>query len=45
VDEVRKSIEMGYILMNVFEFWEYVITCFTEVPIQEASLQNMLICS
>jgi hypothetical protein len=28
VDEVRKAIEMGYILMNGFEFWEYEITCF-----------------
>jgi hypothetical protein len=28
VDEVRKAIEVGYILMNVFEFWEYKITCF-----------------
>jgi len=28
VDEVRKTIEMGYILMKVFEFWEYEITCF-----------------
>jgi len=28
VDEVRKAIEMGYILMNVFEFWKYEITCF-----------------
>jgi hypothetical protein len=28
VDEVRKAIWMGYILMNVFEFREYEITCF-----------------
>jgi len=28
VDEVLKDIEMGYILVNVFEFWEYEITCF-----------------
>ena len=28
MDEVRKAIEMGYILMNVFEVWEYEITCF-----------------
>jgi len=28
VDEVRKAIEMYYILMNVFLFWEYEITCF-----------------
>jgi hypothetical protein len=27
VDEFRKAIEMGYGLMNVFEFWEYEITC------------------
>ena len=28
VDEVRKAVEMGYILMNVFVFWEYEVTCF-----------------
>ena len=28
VDEVRIAIEMGYVLMNVFEFLEYEITCF-----------------
>jgi hypothetical protein len=28
VDEVRKAIEMGYILVKVLEFWEYEITCF-----------------
>ena len=28
VDEVRKVIEMGYGLKNVFQFWEYEITCF-----------------
>ena len=27
VDVFRKAIEMGYGLMNVFEFWEYEITC------------------
>ena len=28
MDEFCKAIEMGYGLMNVFEFWEYEITCF-----------------
>jgi hypothetical protein len=28
MDEVRKVIEMGYGLMNVFEFWEYEVICF-----------------
>jgi hypothetical protein len=28
VDEVRKAIEMGSVLMNVIEFLEYEITCF-----------------
>ena len=28
VDEVRKAIEMGYRLENVYEFWEYEVTCF-----------------
>jgi len=28
VHEVRKAIEMGYILVYVFEYWKYEITCF-----------------
>jgi len=28
VDEVRKAVEMGYSVMDVFEFWEYDVTCF-----------------
>ena len=28
VDEVRKAVEMGYSVMDVFEFWEYQVTCF-----------------
>ena len=28
VDEFRKTIDMGYVLMNVFEFLEYEMTCF-----------------
>jgi len=28
VDEVRKAIEMGYGLLNVFEVFEYKIKCF-----------------
>jgi len=28
VVEVREAIEMGYILMDVLEFWQYEITCF-----------------
>jgi hypothetical protein len=28
VDEVRKAIEMGYILLKVFEFCEYEVTCY-----------------
>ena len=28
VDEVRKAAEMGYSVMDVFEFWEYEVTCF-----------------
>ena len=26
--EVRKAVEMGYIVKEVFEFWEYKVTCF-----------------
>jgi len=28
VDEVRKALEMGYSVMDVFEFWEYEVMCF-----------------
>jgi hypothetical protein len=28
VDEVRKSVKMGYRLEDVYEFWEYKVTCF-----------------
>jgi len=28
VDEVRRAIEMGYGVLDVFEFWEYEQTCF-----------------
>jgi len=28
VDEVRRAIEMGYGVLDVFEFWEYEETCF-----------------
>jgi len=28
VDEVRKAVEMGYGVMDVFEFWEYEETRF-----------------
>ena len=27
-DEVRKAVDMGYGLVEVFEFWEYSVTCF-----------------
>jgi hypothetical protein len=28
MDEVRKSVGMGYTLVDVIEFWEYKVTCF-----------------
>jgi hypothetical protein len=28
LDEIRKAVEMGYKVMDVFEFWEYELTCF-----------------
>jgi hypothetical protein len=28
VDEFRKVVELGYKLMDVYEFWEYEVTCF-----------------
>jgi hypothetical protein len=28
VDEVSKAVEMGYSLVDVFEFWEYSVTRF-----------------
>jgi len=27
-DEVCKAVDMGYGLVDVFEFWEYSVTCF-----------------
>ena len=27
-DEVRKALDIGYGLVEVFEFWEYSVTCF-----------------
>ena len=30
VDEVLQSVEMGYSLVDVFEIWEYSVTCFDE---------------
>jgi hypothetical protein len=27
-DEVRKAVDMGYGFVEVFEFWEYSVTCF-----------------
>jgi len=31
VDEVRRVVEMGYGLMDVFAFWEYEVTWFDKV--------------
>ena len=28
VDEVRMAVDIGYGLVDVFEFWEYEVTCF-----------------
>ena len=28
VDEVRKDVEMSYGVLDMFEFWEYQVTCF-----------------
>jgi len=28
MDVVRKAVDMGYGLVDVFEFWEYEVTCF-----------------
>jgi hypothetical protein len=29
VDDVRKTVEMGYSLVYVFEFWEHNVTCYS----------------
>ena len=29
-DELRKAVDMGYSLVDVFEFWEYSVTCFNK---------------
>ena len=26
--EVRKAVEIGYSVINVYEFWEYEVTCY-----------------
>jgi hypothetical protein len=28
VDELQKAVEFGYVVKDVFEFWEYNVTCF-----------------
>jgi len=28
VVEVRKAVEIGYSVINVYEFWEYEVTCY-----------------
>ena len=28
VDEVRKAVNIGFDLVDVFQFWEYEVTCF-----------------
>jgi hypothetical protein len=28
VDDVSKAVDMGYDLVDVYEFWEYEVTCF-----------------
>ena len=30
VDVVRKAVDMGYGLVDMFEFWEYEVTCFVK---------------
>ena len=45
VDEVRKSVDMGYGLVDVFEFWEYSVTCFDKGSNPGGHLRNMLTCS
>ena len=45
VDEVPKAIEMGYILMNVFEFREYEVTCFDRGSNSGGLFAEYVICS
>ena len=28
MDEVRKAVDMSYGLVDVYEFWDYKVTCF-----------------
>jgi len=44
-DKVRKAVDMGYGLVEVFEFWEYSVTCFDKETNSGGLLQNMLTCS
>ena len=44
VDEVRKAVDMGYGLVDMYEFWEYEVTCFDRDS-NSGGLQSMSICS
>jgi hypothetical protein len=41
VDEVRKAVDMGYGLVDVFEFWEYTVTCFNNGSNSGGLLQSI----
>ena len=45
VDEVCKAMEMGYSLVDVFEFWEYNVRSITMKPIQAVCSHSISICS
>jgi len=45
VDGVRKAVDMGYGLVDMFEFWGILSRVLTMVPIQVAFLRNILTCS
>ena len=44
-DEVRKAVEMGYNLVDVYNFGNILSNVLTTVPIQVAFLKNTLTCS
>jgi hypothetical protein len=41
LDELRKAVQMGYALVEVFEFWEYDVTCLDNDTGSGGLLQRM----
>ena len=42
---IPKHVEIGYDLVDVFEFWEYKVACYYKEIFQGARLLSKIICS